>query len=169
MITYPDWYEGGCRDVEKELKSLFEKLLSGVTVVSWIPPDYVSQLNSGVTYLRVYRLGGQLNIETKNWVDQARVQLAVLATSRDAAWELMTFVREVLYSGFYHGGRVVRSDISTTFMQTPGEIVGPQLVPEPMRDERLVAVTFDIHVDRPRRLPNYRNNILEQLRGNDGS
>lgn len=171
MITYPQWYEGGCRDVERELKNVFDRLLGGVSVVSWIPPDYVAQLNAGVTYLRIYRLGGQLNIETKNWVDQARVQIAVLAKSRDTAWELMNFVRVVLYEGFYHGGRVASEEPSLpmVFIQTPGEIIGPQLLPEPMRDERLVAVTFDIHVDKPRGLPDYRDAILDQLRGSSGS
>lgn len=171
MITYPSWYKGGCRDVERELKNAYEKLLGGVTIVSWLPPDYVSQLNAGVTYLRVFRLGGQLNIETKNWVDQARVQFAVLAQSRDTAWDLMIFVREILYGGFIDGVRVSHEDpsIPTTFMQTPGEVVGPQLMPELMRDERLVACTFDIHIDRPRGLPHYREYILDQLKGDSGS
>lgn len=174
MITYPPWYEGGCRDVERELKNLFDRLLrdyntaDDYSIVSWIPPDYVSRLNAGVVYLRIYRLGGPLNIESRNWVDQARVQFAALAPSRDDSWDLIIFVREMLYGGFYHGARVIHDEPSlpTTFIQTPGEVVGPQLLPEPMRDERLVAVTFDIHVDRPRGLPDYRDDILEQLRGN---
>ena len=44
-------------------------------------------------------------------------------------------------------------------MQVPGELVGPQLIPEQMRDEKLVPTTFEIHINRPDGLPNYRQSM----------
>lgn len=154
MIGYPVWYEGGCPDVEKVMRTLFAPLLSGVEVVSWLPPDYPSHLGSGGAYLRVFRLGGRLNIDNRAWIDEARVQFAALSNSRDDSWQLMEFVRQVLYA-YREGGHVTGSS-STTFIAVPGELVGPQLIPEQLRDERLVPVTFEIYVNRPKGLPNYR-------------
>lgn len=154
MIGYPGWYAGGCPDVERVMRDLFGSLLTGVEVVSWLPPDYPSHLATGNAYLRVFRLGGRVNVDTRAWVDEARVQFAALSNSRDDSWALTEFVRQTLYA-FRDGGHVVGSD-STTFIAVPGEIVGPQLIPEQLRDERLVPVTFEIYVDRPKGLPNYR-------------
>lgn len=156
MIGYPAWYAGGCPDVEKVLKDLFTSLLTGVEVVSWLPPDYANKLESGTAYLRVFRLGGQLNIDRRAWVDQTRVQFAALSASRDDATNLMEFVRQVLYA--YADGGHVHGE-TTTFIQVAGEIVGPQLIPEQMRDERLIAVTFEIRTDRPKGLPDYRHEL----------
>lgn len=154
MIGYPAWYVGGCPDVEKVMRDLFADLLTGVSVVSWLPPDYSARLDAGDAYLRVFRLGGRINVDTRAWVDETRVQFAALSKSRDASWALTEFVRQALYQ-YRDGGHVVGSD-STTFIVVQGEIIGPQLIPEQLRDERLVPVTFEIHVDRPKGLPNYR-------------
>lgn len=156
MITYPAWYQGGCPDVERVLRDLLASLLPDVSVVSWLPPDYANQLLDGTAFIRVFRMGGRLNIENRNWVDETRVQVAALTASRNDSWALIEFVRQVLYS-FRDGGTVsVTSNGSTAFIEVPGEVVGPQLIPEAMRDERLVPVTFDVYTDRPRGLPNYR-------------
>lgn len=157
MIGYPDWYEGGCPDVEAVMRDLFMDLLTGVEVVSWVPPDYASQLASGIAYLRIFRLGGRINVDSKSWVDETRVQFAALSASRDDSWHLIEFVRQILYA-FRFGGAVIGS-ASTAFIVVDGEVVGPQLIPEQMRDERLVPVTFEVHVDRPKGLPNYRQEL----------
>lgn len=158
MIGYPVWYAGGCPDAERVLKDLFTGLLTGVAVVAWLPPDYATTLQSGTAFLRVFRMGGSLNVDNKNWVDQTRIQIAALSASRDESWALIEFVRQVLYS-FRDGGHVQGSG-TTTFIQVEGELTGPQLIPEQMRDERLVPVTFEIHLDRPRGLPNYRDHLV---------
>lgn len=157
MIGYPAWYQGGCPDVERVIRDLFSGLLTGVDVVSWVPPDYASTLAAGGAFLRVFRLGGRINVDSRAWVDETRVQFAALSSSRDDSWQLIEFVRQVLYA-FRDGGTVVGPS-STTFIVVPGEVVGPQLIPEQMRDERLVPVTFDVHTDRPKGLPNYRQGL----------
>jgi hypothetical protein len=157
VITFPAWYAGGCPDVERVLRDLFSGLLPGVQVVSWVPPDYAASLATGTPFLRVFRVGGRINVENRNWVDETRVQLAALCTGRDDSWALIEFVRQILYA--YRDGGHVLSSGSTTFIQVPGEVVGPQLIPEAMRDERLVPVTFDVHTDRPRGLPEYRQEL----------
>lgn len=154
MIGYPAWYEGGCPDVERVMKTLFDGLLANVEVVSWMPPDYADTLAAGGSFLRIYRLGGRINVENRAWVDEARVQFAALCTSRDESWQLVEFVRQMLYA-FRDGGTVV-GQTATTFVAVAGEVVGPQLIPEQMRDERLVSVTFDVHTNRPKGLPEYR-------------
>lgn len=155
MIGYPVWYQGGCPDVERVLKKLFENHLTGVSVVSWLPPDYATTLASGIAFLRVFRMGGRLNTDNRNWIDETRVQIAALSAHRDDSWALMEFVRQLLYA--YRDGGQVQGYGSPVFIQVPGELVGPQLIPEQMRDERLVLVTFEVHLDRPRALPYYRD------------
>lgn len=154
MIAYPVWYQGGFPDVEQVLRDLFGPLLTGVSVVSWLPPDYATHLAAGSSYLRVFRMGGRANIDSRNWVDETRVQLAALSASRDESVGLSEFARQVLLA-YTDGGHVVST--ATTFIQYAGELVGPQLIPEQMRDERLVVFTAEIHVDRPRGLPYYRD------------
>jgi hypothetical protein len=139
------------------MRDLFAGLLTGVDVVSWVPPDYASQLASGVAYLRIFRLGGHVNVDSKSWVDETRIQFAALSASRDDSWLLIEFVRQVLYA--YREGGTVTGPTTTTFIVVPGEAVGPQLIPEQMRDERLVPVTFDVHIDRRKGLPNYRDEL----------
>jgi hypothetical protein len=155
VIGYPAWYYGGCPDAEAVLRDLFADLLTGVEVISWMPPDYATKLAAGLSFLRVFRVGGQINVDSKAWVDQTRIQFAALSASRDDSWQLIEFVRQVLYS-YRDGGHVITGG-ATAFIVVPGEVVGPQLIPEQMRDERLVPVTFDVHIDRPKGLPNYRD------------
>lgn len=157
MIGYPAWYQGGCPDVESVMRDLFGALLTNVEVVAWIPPDYATTLSQGKAILRVFRLGGQINVENKAWVDETRVQFAALSASRDDSWHLIEFVRQVLYA-FRDGGTVTGTG-SSAFIVVPGEVVGPQLIPDQMRDERLVPVTFEVHTDRPKGLPNYRESL----------
>lgn len=165
MIGYPSWYLGGCPDIEKVLKEYFSTLLTGVEVISWLPPDYAGNLASGLAYLRVFRMGGALNIDTRNYVDETRVQIATLSGSRDDANHLMEFVRQVLYA-FRFGG-FVTGPTTSAYIQVEGELVGPQLLPEQMRDERLVAVTFQINANRPKGLPDYRQALdLDNSKGN---
>lgn len=152
MIGYPVWFQGGCPDVERVMRDLFSDLLTGVDVVSWMPPDYATSLAAGGSFLRVYRLGGRFNVDTR--VDEARVQFAALSGSRDESVGLIDFVRTTLVLGFRFG-KTVNTSGTTAYVAVPGEIVGPQLLPEQLRDERLVATTIDVHIDRRRGLPDY--------------
>lgn len=159
MIGYPAWYKGGGPDVERVVRDLFASLVTNVKVVSWLPPDYAQTLATGGAFLRVFRQGGRYNVDTRNWVDEARVQFAALSATRDESWELIEFVRQVLYAYWGGGNVVVPSNGTRAFIQTMGEVTGPQLMPEQMRDERLVPITFDVFVDRPRGLPIYRESL----------
>lgn len=157
MIGYPVWYRGGCPDVERVLRDLLSAQLTGVSVVSWLPPDYATTLTDGGAFVRVFRMGGRINVDNRNWVDEARVQIAALCAGRDDSWALIEFIRQVMYA--YRDGGSVLSNGSKVFIEVPGEVVGPQLIPEAMRDERLVPVTFDVYTDRPRGLPIYREEL----------
>lgn len=171
-ITYPTWWRGGCPDVERTIKDLFTHSanraaanLVGVDVVSWLPQpkDAAAWLNQGNGYLRVYRTGGSVDRNKYPLVDVTRVQIAAWCTNRDASWGLIEYVREIL-GAFETGGTVHRSTTSlfgltTTFIRVPGELVGPQLLPEQIRDDRLVPVTFEIQTDRPKGLPDYREQL----------
>ncbi|WP_439896633.1 phage tail termination protein [Mycobacterium malmoense] len=155
MITYPSWWKGGYPDIEVVLDTLFESPqvgLGGVQVVNWLPPanTYESVLSSGQGYLRTYRTGGKINYDQKR--DEPRAQIAALTRSRDASWELIEFVRQIL-DAFQKGGVVPGT---TTSIELAGEVVGPQLIPELIQDDRLVPVTFEFHVPKPKGLPNYR-------------
>jgi hypothetical protein len=157
VIGYPAWYQGGCADVERVMRDLFVPLLTGVEVVSWVPPAYATDLAAGVTFLRIFRLGGRINVDSKSWVDETRIQFAALSGSRDDSWELIEFVRQTLYA--YRFGGAVTGSTSTTFIVVSGEVLGPQLIPEQLRDERLVPVVFEVHTDRPKGLPDYRRSL----------
>jgi hypothetical protein len=106
---------------------------------------------------------GQLNSEPDPWVDKSIQQLAALTRSRRESNKLMSYVTSVLRAFGTDGGTVHRSPqyvhpsgLSTTFMAVPGEVVGPQLIPELFRDERQTPAMWGIHVDVPRGLPDYR-------------
>lgn len=149
MIGYPDWWQGGYPDVEKLLGQLFSPLLTGVEVTHWLPRQAVIEdtLASGGAYLRIYRTGGKIN-EPQNR-DEPNVQIAALTRARDASWELIEFVRT---------GVLAHYDKAATVPGTPhklccaGEVVGPQLVPEALRDERLVPITFAFQTWKPKGL-----------------
>lgn len=169
MITYPTWWRGGAPDVERTLKDLFThpenvaaQGLSGVDVRSWLPtPDVASQwLADDNGYLRVYRTGGRIDRTVYPWVDETQVQIAAWCSSRDASWDLIEYVREMLLA-YTDGGLVkrstpTRSGLNTTYIRVPGELLGPELIPELILDDKLVLVTFEIHTDRPKSLPDYR-------------
>lgn len=169
-LTYPEWWVGGRWDVERLLRDLFTfasngaaQGLSGLVVEPWNVKnsDREAWLAQGNGYLLVHRNGGRINKSTMQWTDESIVTLGALTRSRDDSLALLDYVTSVL-SEFDEGGDVVRqtahlSGATTTFMTVPGEVVGPQLVPEQFRDDRLIPATWEIHADRPRGLPNYRD------------
>jgi len=152
LITYPSWYRGGYPDIEALMINLFQPLLGGVQVVSWLPtPDvYDTQLGAGRGFLRACRTGGKICYDQKR--DEPRVQIAALTRIRDESWQMIEFVRQIL-DAFQKGGVVPGT---TTSFELAGEVVGPQLIPELIQDDRLVPVTFEFHVPKPKGLPNYR-------------
>lgn len=149
-LILPDWYEGGYPDVEKLLRTLFQPLLANTSVVSWLPkPDtYQAQIASGSSYLRTYRTGGRINFDQRR--DEPKVQFAALTGSRDDSWALIEFVRQIL--NVYEGGGTVAGAPGVQ-LWCAGEVVGPQLIPELLQDDRLVPVTIELHTRKS--IPDY--------------
>lgn len=172
MIVYPGWWKGGRWDIERLLRDLFTfqengaaRGLSGVQVepLSTLGNIRREHLADGNGYLLVHRNGGHVNKSKQQWTDETITTIAALTASRDESLRLQEYVTDV-FCEFDEGGHVHRSTphlsgAATTFMTVPGEVVGPQLVPEQLRDERLVPATWHIHADRPRGLPDYRDHL----------
>lgn len=155
VIGFPDWWPvgaGGYPNIQKLLRTLFTPLLTGVEVTSWLPKPsvYEAQLSSGKGYLRFYRTGGHINRDQNR--DESRVQAAALTRSSDESWELIEFTRQMLEQ-FAEPAPVPGT---TLLLQCAGELVGPQLIPELVSDDRLVPVTFEVHTWRSKGLPDYR-------------
>lgn len=157
-LTLPSWYQGGYPDVEKLCRTLFAPLVPNVEVVSWLPKPsvYNQQLTTKEGYLRCYRTGGRINREQRR--DEPKVQFAALTRNRDNSWALIEFVRQVLEDGYGLAGAAVIPG-TTTNLYTTGEVVGPQLIPELISDDRLVPITFELHIAKPKGLPNYRQTL----------
>lgn len=153
-ITLPAWYTGGYPDVEKLLTAWFQPMLTGVSVVSWLPKPsvYEEVLQTSEGFLRIYRTGGKINPGEKR--DEARVQFAALTRSRDDSWELIEFVRQCL--GAFGDGNGSTHVLAGTKIGVPGEVVGPQLIPELLQDDRLVPITVELWTSRPDGLDKYR-------------
>lgn len=172
-LTYPGWWQGSRWDVERLIADVFmfgdnksADGLEGLEVVPWFPEPKVRDawLSQGNGYLWVHRLGGNLNRSTMSGTDECVVQMAGLSRSRDESNKLMDYVATIL-SSFDDGGDVRRSTphlsgATSTFMKVPGEVVGPQLIPDRFRDDRLIPAQWEIHADLPRGLPDYRE-LLE--------
>jgi hypothetical protein len=172
-LAYPAWWRGGRWDVERLLKDLYTYPpnlaaadLHGVTVEpfnTWmhIPAEVRdAHLDSGNAYLLVHRNGGHVERVRQQWCDVSMATLGVMTQSRDESNELMAYVTDVLVE-FDEGGIVARSTphrsgASTTYMTVSGEVTGPQLQQELVGDDRLVLSVWQLNVDRPRGLPNYR-------------
>lgn len=167
-VTYPAWWRGGRWYMERLLADLFtfadNKAAQGLSGVKAEPflsknSDREAWLNTGGAWLLLHRRGGPNDPEPG--IDKAIMEIAALTRSGDESHELIAYTGDVL-DAFGRDGATVhrskphRSGLSTTFMTVPGEVVGPQLIPELMRDDRYVSTTWMISADRPRGLPNYR-------------
>lgn len=170
MIVYPPWWRGGRWDIERLMNDLFTfadnvaaQDLSGVKVEPFSPHTQEREdwIKAGNGYLFVHRRGGRIDKTLAPVCDDTMTELASLTKSRDDSNELMAYVSDIL-SGFGEDGGIVhrstphRSGLSTTFMKVPGEVVGPQLIPELIRDDRYVTTTWAIDADLPRGLPDSR-------------
>lgn len=159
-ISYPAWWDrsqSGFPNIENLLKTLFTPMISGVTVTYWLPSDesiIEDTLASGGGFLRIYRTGGRTNYEQNR--DEPNVQLAALTKSRDASWDLIEFARTGVLSQFEKAAVVPGTQHQ---LKCEGEVVGPQIIPELMRDERLVPATFTLHTWR------LKSNSLRQAIG----
>jgi hypothetical protein len=147
-VGYPDWWDrdrNGYPDIEVLLETLFTPLISGIVITNWLPDEKTIQntLESGSGFLRIYRTGGRINHEQKR--DEPTVQLAALTKSRTASWDLIEFCRTAVLDQFQKAALVPGTLYK---LQCAGELVGPQLIPEQMRMERLVPATFSLHTWR---------------------
>lgn len=172
-ITYPTFWRGGRWNIESLIRDLFTL----GTNKSALDPDELrverfftvqsdreAWIKEGNAYLLVHRRGGRYNNTTLPDTDESICDLVALTADADESAKLNEYITDVLIS-FEDGGTVHRSaphlsGLSTTFMTVPGEVVGPQLIPELTRDERFVPATWQIHAARPHGLPNYRE-LLE--------
>lgn len=137
---FPDFYTAPVYpNVEEILDTLWKRLLHGVTVISYIKEEHIKRLQDGEAFLRIARTSGHINGDQLR--DQARVQTAALTPSRADSQELIGFVRD-MYETANHGGLYV----ADALIRETGEVVGPQLIPEQIRESRLVPVTHDIYL-----------------------
>ena len=120
-----------------------------------LPEDYPSLLPLG----RLYRGGGAADVGVLS--DPASVQLAIIAATRKESWELMEYCRQWLLT-FADGG-TVHMPGQDVLIDSVGELIGPQLVPELNPDARMVPLTFEVVCRKPRGLPDYRK--VRALRG----
>lgn len=138
---FPDFYTAPVYpNVEDVLDTLWNRLLgTGVTVISYIKEDHIKRLQDGEAFLRIARTSGHINGDQLR--DQARVQTAALTPSRADSQELIGCVRDI-YEAINHGGLYVDGAL----IRETGEVIGPQLIPEQIRESRLVPVTHDIYI-----------------------
>ena len=160
VITYPDFYDASKEcDVEQMFTEFWQSMLPGVLVVSFFPEKdtLLANLAAGMTYLRSFRVGGQIIKDTrlnKGDVDRVQMHFEAASFSRDMSWQLIAFVRSMMYAYGVAGGRM-KTDTQYGWISVVGELLGPQLTPTVYRDQRLVPVNFQIDVSR-KGLPNYR-------------
>lgn len=152
-FNLPDWWtqsrDGQYPNIENLLKTfLAGRLGPDVEATYWLPPPdvYGPHLAAGKAYLRIYRTGGRINREQKR--DEPRVQIAALTQSRDDSWDLIGLVRDI--GEAFENATVVPGTIHK--LQCTGEVVGPQMLPELLRDDRLVPITLEFYTWRPRNL-----------------
>ena len=155
MIGFGPWYQGGYPNIENLLTTLFASspvALTGVESTYWLPDEQVIEdtLAAGNGFLRIYRTGGKINRSQNR--DEPNAQLAALTKSRDDSWDLIEMCRQVLEQ--FEDAAIVPGTVHK--LHCAGEILGPQLIPEQIRDERLVPVTFTLHTWKPKGLGNYR-------------
>lgn len=170
-LSFPSWWRGFRWDVERLMADLFlfgqntsAQGLTGLRVEPFTPPNAQREewIAAGNGYLFVHRRGGRLDKTTAPVCDKSITELAALTKSRDESNELTAYVADILTTGYGEDGGLVRrstphrSGLSTTFMKVPGEVVGPQLIPELIRDERYVSTTWELHADLPQGLPDTR-------------
>lgn len=172
-ITYPTFWRGGRWNIERLVRDVFTNPANKAALdpdelrverFFAVQSDREAWIKDGNAYLLVHRRGGRLNNTTLPDTDQSITDLVALTADADESDTLMQYVADVMIS-YEDGGTVHRSvphlsGLSTTFMTVPGEVVGPQLIPELTRDERFVPTTWEIHAARPHGLPNYRE-LLE--------
>jgi hypothetical protein len=155
---FPAWYQGGFVDIERLLMDWFAELAPGLTPLTWFPPEneVLENIQAGTIYLRIFRSGGRivLDEDEQTEVDRTHVQFAAMSASRDLSWEVIEFVRNMLYT-FKRGGARMVTPSNYSVITCRGEIVGPTLTPEAFRDWRLVPTTFELDVQRRKGLPSF--------------
>lgn len=156
---YPPFYQGGFIDIERLLMDWFADRAPGLTPLTWFPPEteVLDKIQAGTIYLRIFRSGGRIVFDEDNQseVDRPHVQFAAMSSSRDLSWEVIEFVRNMLYPYYRGGGRMETSTGLYAVIKCRGEIAGPSLTPEAFRDWRLVPSTFELDVQRRKGLPSF--------------
>lgn len=112
---------------------------------TFLPDTFSDDIDSGVAFARVQRMGGGLD-EHRN-TDLGMLQVDVIAASRSAAWQVMTLLR-TRFLAFYQGGEILREDGSKTYVYEIEEINGPLQLPELNPDDRMVRQTVVMRTRR---------------------
>lgn len=156
-VTFPSWWPPEVRatipKIEDVCIALFEPLFGGVEMRYWLDTDQQTQqvlFEEGGAYLRVVRLGGEVDFENKR--DIHRVQFAAASESRNLSWEILAFVQRVLYA-FVDTSYVLMPNGAKVPLKFRGERLGPLMDPQQIRDERLVPVTVELETPFPKGLP----------------
>ncbi|HJT93888.1 MAG TPA: hypothetical protein VJ777_18485 [Mycobacterium sp.] len=161
---FPDWYKGGFIDIERLLMDWFGGLFTdAVTCLTWFPPEneVLENIANGLIYLRIFRSGGRIVFNEDGGtgvLDRPHVQFAAMSRSRDLSWEVIEFVRNMLYPFNVGGGggRMI-TDFGYAAITVNGEVMGPSITPDVFRDQRLVPITFELEVERRKGLPTFSN------------
>lgn len=152
-IQFPDYWrvgESGYPNIENLLKGFFAPRLGpDITATYWLPKPavYREHLDAGKGFLRIYRTGGRENEDQNR--DEPKVQFAALTPDRDDSWELIELVRRVCKASF---GTTTIVPGTIHQLHCTGEVVGPQLIPELLQDDKLVPITLEFHTRKPRDL-----------------
>ncbi len=156
-VGFPAWWTPEVRaripKIEDVGIALFSPLLSGVHCVYWLDTDQQTQqvlFEDAEAYLRVVRLGGEVDLENKK--DIHRVQFAAASESRNLSWEILAFVQRVLYA-FDDTSYVLMPNGAKVALRFRGERLGPLLDPQQIRDARLVPLTVELETPFPKGLP----------------
>ena len=161
-IVFPDWYKGGFPDAEMTVRDMLRPFLTlcdpQPEVLNWLPEKYEQQL----PIVTVFRGSGTVDPEA-GIVDRPQVQVSCIARSRADSWALMEFCRQMILA-YKNGGRVTHDDGSVSVVKSVCEMVGPELTPAVVFDERITLATFALETSKPLGTPDYQA-VRKQLLG----
>lgn len=164
-VTFPSWWSTSpvvdehLHRIEDVGIALFDPLLGGVNCVYWLDTDEQTQqviFQEGEGYLRIVRLGGEVDLENKRWIH--RVQFAALTDSRNLSWDILALVQFVLYA-YRDTSHVLMPNGAKVALKFRGERLGPLLDPQQIRDARLVPITVELETPIPKGLPDIKQEL----------
>lgn len=107
-VTFADAEEIVCDFVDKELEGVTPE----IHAYTFLPGDSTSDLDDGVPFVLVQRVGGTANYDARAAVDHALIELRVIAATRQDSWAVISYIRQRFYdlaSGGFVGERRITS------------------------------------------------------------